>query len=207
LAPFEAFYGRLCKSPTCWIESGDRLVLGPEMILEASSKVEDIKKMMKAAQDRQKSYADRHRRNLEFQKDDEVFLKVHPLRNVIKFGRKEKLDSRYVGPFRIIERISTLAYRLELPKKLAGVHNVFHVSHLRKVIRNGPVTFPTEQLEELDVAPDLTVERKPLRIVGRDTKQLRRKTVNLVKVQWSADERDCTWEIEESIHASNPELF
>ena len=207
MAPFEALYGRPCKSPACWIEPGDRLVLGPDMIMEASEKVNEIRRKMKTAQDRQKSYADRRRRELKFQVGDEVFLKVSPLKNVIRFGRRGKLAPRFVGPFTITERIGTLAYRVALPEKFEGVHNVFHVSHLRKVVHDPSMTIPIAQLDEVDIEPDLTIERRPLRIVDRDTKQLRRKTVSLVKVQWSPDDRDCTWETEESIRDSNPELF
>ena len=136
-----------------------------------------------------------------------VFLKVSPLKNVIRFGRRGKLAPRFVGPFTIIERIGRLAYRVALPEKFEGVHNVFHVSHLRKVMRDPSMTIPIAQLDEVDIEPDLTIERRPLRIVDRETRQLRRKSINLVKVQWSADERDCTWETEDSIRDSNPELL
>ena len=207
MAPFDALYGRPCRSPLCWIETGNRLVLGPDMIFEASEKVEEIRRKMKVAQDRQKKYADRRRRDLEFTVDDQVFLKVSPLRNVIRFGKKGKLAPRFVGPFRITERIGPVAYRVELPEKLAGVHDVFHVSHLRKFIRDPSVVIPAAQFEDLEVEPNLTIERRPLRIVDRSTKQLRRKQVDLVKIQWSDDDRDCTWETEDSIRASNPELF
>ena len=208
MAPFEALYGRPCKSPACWIETGDRLILGPEVIMEASRKVEEIRTRMKTAQDRQKSYADRRRRELEFEVGDEVYLKISPLKNIIRFGRKGKLAPRFVGPFPITERIGTLAYRVSLPVKFEGVHNVFHVSHLRKAVHDPTMTIPSTQLDEIDISPDLTVERKPIRIVDDSVKQLRRgKSVRLVKVQWSPDERDCTWETEESVRKSNPELF
>lgn len=170
MAPFEALYGRPCKSPAFWIEPRDRLVLGPQMIMEAFGKVEEIRRKIKTAQDRQKCYANRRRSDPEFKVGDEVFLKVSPLRNVIRFGRKGKLASRLVCPFEITERIGTLAYRIALPEKFAGVHDVFHVSHLRKVVRNPSMTIPTTQLEESVIEPDLTIEMKPLRIVGRDTK-------------------------------------
>ena len=129
------------------------------------------------------------------------------MRNVIRFGKKGKLAPRFVGPFRISERIGPVAYRVELPEKLAGVHDVFHISHLRKFIRDPSVVIPSTQFEDLVVEPNLTIERRPLRIVDRSTKQLRRKQVDLVKIQWSDDDRDCTWETEDSIRASNPELF
>ena len=143
MTPFEALYVRPCKSPACWIESGDRLVLGPEIIMEASEKVEEIRKKIKMAQVRQKSYADRRRRDLEFSVGDKVFLKVSPLKNIVRSGRKGKLAPRFVGPFEITEGVGTLAYRVALPEKFAGVHNVFHVSHLRKVVHDPSMTIPT----------------------------------------------------------------
>lgn len=129
------------------------------------------------------------------------------MKNVVRFGKKGKLAPRFIGPFHISERIGTVAYRVELPEKLAGVHDVFHVSHLRKFIYDPSAVIPSAQFEDLVVEPNLTIERRPLRIVDRSTKQLRRKQVDLVKIQWSDDDRDCTWETEDSIRASNPELF
>lgn len=207
LAPFDALYGRPSRSSLCWIETGNRLVLGPDMILEASKKVEEIRRKMKVAQDRQKKYADRRRRDLEFAVADQVFLKVSPLRNVVWSGKSGKLAPRFVGPFHITERIGPVAYRVELPEKLDGVHDVFHVSHLRKFIRDPSVVIPAAQFEDLEVEPNLTIERRPLRIIDRSTKQLRRKQVDIVKVQWSDDDPDCTWETEDNIRASNPESF
>ncbi len=130
MSPFAALYGRPCRSPSCWSESGNRLILGHDMILEASERVEEIKRRLRVAQDRQKKYANRRRRKLEFDVGDMVFLKVSPLRNVIRFDHRGKLSPRFIGPFRIVERVGSLAYRLDLPEKLSGVHDVFHISHL-----------------------------------------------------------------------------
>ena len=134
MAPFEALYGRPCRSPTYWWESTDKLILGLDMIRETSEKVDSIRRRMKTAQDRQKSYVDKRRTNLESKVGDRVFLKVSPLRNVVRFGSAGKLALRFVGPFPIIENIGKMAYRVQLPEILAGVHNVFHVSHLRKCL-------------------------------------------------------------------------
>ena len=100
------------------------------MILEASERVEEIKRKLRVARDRKKKYTDRRWRSSEFAVGDQVFLKVYPLRNVIRFGRRGKLAPRFIGPFRIVERVGSLAYHLDLPAKLSGVHDVFHVSHL-----------------------------------------------------------------------------
>ena len=136
MAPFEALYRRPRRSPACWIEKGDRLVLGPDMIREATEKVDLIRKKLKVAQSTQKSYADRRRRDLEYAVGDSVFLKVSPMRGVLRFGKTGKLTPRYIGPFSILERIGRLTYKVQLPEWLSRVHNVFHVSHLRKHVHD-----------------------------------------------------------------------
>ena len=129
------------------------------------------------------------------------------MKGVIRFGRLGKLTPRSVGPFPIIERIGKLAYRLELRSSLAGVHDVFHISHLRKCVRDPETAIAPIVLDDLVVEPDLTIVRKPVRIVARDEKRLRTKTARLVKVQWSDDDRDYTWEVESRIRDTYPDLF
>ena len=114
---------------------------------------------------------------------------------------------RFVGPFPVLELVGNLAYRIDLPEKMAGVHNVFHVSQLRKFVHDSDMTISPDQLEDFEVEPEAVGNRKPIRIVGHDTKQLQRKAVKLVKVQWGENENDCTWETEENIRKSHPELF
>ena len=206
MAPFEALYGRPCKSPSCWVEPGNKLVLGPEMIQEATEKVELIRQRMKTAQSRQKSYADQKRRNVEFEKGDEVFLKISPMKGVVRFGKTGKLAPRYIGPFPILERIGPLAYKVKLPEWLSGVHDVFHISHLRKYVHDPNLIVEEAAQQDLEITPNLTVVREPT-IIGYGEKKLRRKTVKLVKVRWSGDPRDCTWETEESMRKSYPECF
>ena len=207
MAPFEALYGRPCKSPSCWLETTDRLILGPDMIRETSEMVDLIRKRMKASQDRQKSYADRRRVDLEFSVGDLVFVKISPLKRVVRFGKAGKLTPRFVGPFRVLERIGPLAYRVDLPDKMAGVHNVFHVSHLRKCVHDEGVVIQPNLLEDVDVQPELARRKGLIRIVDHSTRQLKNKTVKLVRVQWSEREGDSTWESEDRIRASHPELF
>ena len=204
MAPFEALYGRPCRSPACWSEVGDNLLLGPEIVQETSEKVSLIQERIKVAQSRQKSYADKRRKELEFAVGDLVFLKVSPMRNVMRFGKRGKLAPRYVGPFEILDRVGKVAYRVALPPNLSSIHNVFHVSQLRKCVKD-----PSAVVEpvELEIEDDLTYISRPITIVDRDVKQLRRKTVPLVKVQWSADENDVTWELEEKVRRLHPELF
>ena len=133
MAPFEALYGRPCRSPLCWAEVGDDKLLGPEMVRETNEKIGIVREKMKTAQHRQKRYTDKRCKDLEFEVGDHVFLKVSPIRGVVRFGQKRgKLSPRYIGPFDIIERVGKVAYRLALPPKMSGVHNVFHISTLRK---------------------------------------------------------------------------
>ncbi|GJU85969.1 putative reverse transcriptase domain-containing protein [Tanacetum coccineum] len=127
-APFEALYGRKCRSPVCWTEVGEAQILGPELIQETTEKIIQIKQRMQAARDRQKSYADLKRKPMEFQVGDKVMLKVSPWKGVVRFGKRGKLNPRYVGPFKVIERVGEVAYKLELPEELSRVHNTFHVS-------------------------------------------------------------------------------
>ncbi|GKE41437.1 putative reverse transcriptase domain-containing protein [Tanacetum coccineum] len=126
-APFEALYGRKCRSPVCWAEVGEAQLTRPKIIHETTEKIFKIRDRMQAARDRQKSYADQRRRPLEFEVGDRVLLKVAPWKGVVRFGKRGKLNPRYIGPFRIIERNGPMAYRLELPQELSRVHNVFHV--------------------------------------------------------------------------------
>ena len=141
------------RSPMCWGEVGDAPMLGPEEVREMTEKVHLIRERMKTAQSRQKSYADQRRRPLEFEVGDMVFLKVSPMRGVVRFGKKGKLSPRFVGPFPIVERVGSLAYRLELPDSMTGIHSVFHMSMLRKCLRDPLDQIP---LSEVEVREDLS---------------------------------------------------
>ncbi|KAD1196172.1 hypothetical protein E3N88_43174 [Mikania micrantha] len=136
---------------------------------------------LKAAQDRQKSYADKRRRPIEFQVGDFVLLKVSPWKGVIRFRKRGKLSPRFIGPFKIIARIGEVAYRLELPEELSGIHNTFHVSYLRKCLADESAYVP---LEDLVIDDKLNYIEKPVAILDRKVKQLRNKTINQVMVQW-----------------------
>nr|CAB3503878.1 unnamed protein product [Digitaria exilis] len=161
-SPFEALYGRRCRTPLFWNQTGEGKVFGPEVLKQAEEQVQVIRQNLRTAQTRQKSYADVRRRDLSFEIGDFVYLKVSPMRGVKRFNVKGKLAPRYIVPFKIWERRGELAYQLELPERLAGVHDVFHVSQLKKCLR-----VPEEQipLEELNVQEDLTYEEYPVRIL------------------------------------------
>ncbi|KAL5565159.1 hypothetical protein UlMin_028323 [Ulmus minor] len=152
-----------------------------------------------------KSYADKRRRPLEFQVGDSVFLKVTPMKGVMHFGKKGKLSPRFIGPFEILERVGKVAYKLALPPELSSVHNVFHVSMLKKYVSD-----PSHVLEHepIQVNEDLTYEEKPVQILDRKDKTLRNKVIPLVKVLWRNHKvEEATWEREDDMRISYPELF
>jgi len=177
------------------------------MIRETSEKIVLIRRRMKTAQDRQKSYADKRRTDLEFDIGDMVFVKVSPLRNVVHFGSVGKLAPRFVGPFPIKERIGQMAYRVELPERLIGVHDVFHVSHLRKCLHETAEVVEPSLLREVEIERDATIRRAPMCILRSEIKKLRNREVRLVKVQCGDDERNTTWETEEKMCSLYPFLF
>ncbi|XP_062075297.1 uncharacterized protein LOC133779341, partial [Humulus lupulus] len=155
------------------------------------------------ARSRQKSYSDQKRRSVEFQVGDHVFLRVSPLRGVKRFGVRGKLSPRFVGPFEVLERIGEVAYRLAMPPALSGVHDVFHVSMLRKYVSDSTHVLSYENLE-LD--RDLSYEEKPVQILDRKDKVLRSKTIPLVKVMWrNSKVEEATWELESDMRERHPE--
>ena len=130
MTPYEALYGRRCRTPVCWTKLNEHKVIGPDIVKDIESKVQVIRQRLKAASDRQKSYADLKRKDIEYEMGDKVFLKVSPWRKVLRFGKKGKLSLRFIGPYKVLERIGLVAYRLALPLELAKLHDVLHVSML-----------------------------------------------------------------------------
>ncbi|GJT43292.1 putative reverse transcriptase domain, ribonuclease H-like domain, aspartic peptidase domain protein [Tanacetum coccineum] len=146
-APFEALYGQKCRSPICWAEVGDVQLTGPEIIHETTKKIVQIRHRLQAARDRQKRYANIRRKPLEFQVGDRVMLKVSPCKGVIRFKKKQrKLNPWYIGPFKILERISPVAYKLELPEELSNVHSTFNISNLKKCLSDESLVIPMKEL-------------------------------------------------------------
>ena len=148
MSPFEALYGRPCKTPLMWSQPGERSFFDSAKIQDAEG-VAQVKENLRIAQSRYKSYADK-RRELEFNVGDFVYLKVSLLRGTVRFHLKWKLAPRFVGPYKICKMIGKLAYKLELPEELAGVHPVFHVSQLRKCLRVPDEVVPTDTLDIQD---------------------------------------------------------
>ncbi|GJX53425.1 putative reverse transcriptase domain-containing protein [Tanacetum coccineum] len=176
-APFKALYGRKYRSP----------------------------EKLKAARDRQKSYADNRRKPLQFKVGDRVMLKVSPWKGVIHFGKKGKLAPRYVGPFEILERIGPIAYRLRLPKELSGVHDMFHVSNLKKCLADASLHVP---LGEIKVDKTLRFVEEPIEIMDHEVKSLKCSKIALVKVRWNSKHGpEFTWEHEDYMKSKYPQLF
>ncbi|GJT88904.1 putative reverse transcriptase domain-containing protein [Tanacetum coccineum] len=178
-APFEALYGRKCRSPICWSEVRDSQLTGPELIRETTEKIVQIKNNLLTAHSRQKSYADVRRKPMEFSAGDMVILKVSPWKGVIRFGKRGKLSPWYVGPFKIIDRIGPVAYKLELPNELRGIHNTFHISNVKKCLADENLVIP---LEEIQLHDKLHFIEEPVEIMDREVKQLKKSRIPIVKV-------------------------
>nr|GEY97182.1 putative reverse transcriptase domain-containing protein [Tanacetum cinerariifolium] len=173
-APFEALYGRKCRSPVCWTKVGEAQILGPELIQETNEKIIQIKQKMQAAR-------------------------------VVRFGKRGKLNPRYVGPFRVLEKVGTVAYKLELPQELSRVHNTFHVSNLKKCYSDDPLTVP---LDGLRIDDQLHFVEEPIEIMDREVKRLKRSRIPLVNVRWNSKRGpELTWEREDQFKQKYPHLF
>ena len=205
MTPFEALQGHPVRTPVCWGPQGFHTPVSSELAREARDTIRVIHDRLRTAQDRQKKYADPKRRDFQLVVGEHAFLRVSPTRGVMRFGVKGKLAPRYIGPFLILERVGPVAYRLALPPSLAGVHNVFHVSQLRRYV---PDPSHVLQVEPLQVERDLTYRERPLRILDRQDTQLRRRTIPRVLVQWEHHTpREATWELESEMRERYPELF
>jgi hypothetical protein len=182
MAPFEALYGRKCRTPLFWNQTGESQLFGPDSIREAEKQVEIIRENLKAAQSRQKSYVD-PRREVVLEVGDYAYLRVSPIRGLRRFNVRGKLSPRFIGPFKIVERRGEVAYQMELPAQLSGVHDVFHVSQLKKCpseVRIEPVL-----LEDIEMGKDLTSNEYPVKILDTSERVTRRKIIRMCKVQWS----------------------
>ncbi|GJU41817.1 putative reverse transcriptase domain-containing protein [Tanacetum coccineum] len=205
VAPFEALYGRKCHLPVCWAEVGEVQLTGPDLVQETTEKVIQIKQRIQAARDRQKSYADLKRKLMEFQVGDRVMLKVSPWKGVVRFGKRGKLNPRYVGPFKVLEKVGSVAYKLELPQGLSRVHNTFHVSNLKKCYSDEPLAMP---LEGIHIDDKLQFVEDPVEIMEREIKRLKRSRIPLIKVRWNSRRGpEFTWEREDSFKKKYPQLF
>nr|GFB69157.1 putative reverse transcriptase domain-containing protein [Tanacetum cinerariifolium] len=205
-APFEALYGRKCRSLVIWTEIGESQLIGPEIVQETTKKIFQIKETLKTAWSHQKSYADKRRKPLEFKVGDRVLLKVSPWKRVVQFGKKGKLAPRYVIPFEIVERVGRVAYRrLKLPQELCCIHDTFHVSNLMKYLAESDAQIP---LEEIKVDESLRFIEEPIEIIERDVKKLKQRRIPLVKFRWNSRQGvEYTWERENQFKTKYPHLF
>ncbi|GJR24280.1 putative reverse transcriptase domain-containing protein [Tanacetum coccineum] len=178
-APFEAMYGRKCRSQIMWVKVGEGQLIGPELVQETSEKISQIKDRLKAVRDHQKSYANKRRKPREFSVGDYVLLKVSPWKGVVRFRKKGKLAPRFVGPFEIIEKVGYVAYRLDLLEELNGVHDMFHVSNLKKCLADPTLQVP---LDEIRVDDKLNFVEEPVKILERVFKKLERSRIAIVKL-------------------------
>ncbi|GKB55573.1 hypothetical protein Tco_0906326 [Tanacetum coccineum] len=201
-APFEALYGRKCRSPVLWAEIRESSLTRLKLVQETIDKVVLVKENPKMERDRQKSYVDYRGKPLEFEVGDRVLLKVTPWKGVVHFGKKGKLALRYVGPFEILERIDLVAYRLRLPEELNSVHDTFHVSNLKKFLADANLHVP---LNEIKIDKTLRFVEEPIEIIDREVKSLKRSRIKLVKVRWNSKRGpEFTWEHEDYMKSKYP---
>ncbi|GJT31428.1 putative reverse transcriptase domain-containing protein [Tanacetum coccineum] len=189
----------------CVIDFGNIQLTGPEIGQETTEKIIQTKQRIQAACDRQKSYADLKRKPVEFQVEDKVMLKVSPWKGVVRFGKRGKLNPRYVGPFKGLKKVRVVAYKLELRQELSRVHNTFHVSNLKKCYSDDPLAVP---LEGLHVDDKHHFVEEPIEIIDHEVKQLRRSRVPIIKVRWNSRRGpEFTWEREDQFRKKYPHLF
>jgi len=204
MAPYEELYGRRCRTPLCWYKDGESVTIGPKLLQRTTEKVKLIQDRMRATQSRHKSYAYKRRRPLEFQAGDHVFLRVTPTTGIGRAIKSRKLTPKFIGPYQINRRIGLVAYEIALPPHLANLHNVFHVSQLRKYIADPSHVLETDDVQFRD---DLTLNVRPVRIMDSQVKKLRGKEIWMVKVLWDEAIQEATWEMEELMKESYPYLF
>jgi hypothetical protein len=205
MAPFEMLCGQRCQTPLFWNETGERIVFGPNILQEVEKQVRMVRENLQVAQSRQKSYADHRRRELSIEVGDFVYLKVSPMRGLHHFKVRGQLAARFIGPFKILEKRGEAAYQLELPPQLSNMHNVFHVSQLKKCLRVPEVQLP---MKDLNAKKDLSYQECLVKIFETSKRVTRKKRIKMCKVQWSHHtEEEATWEREEELKAEFPSFF
>eukprot|EP00253_Pinus_taeda_P028544 PITA_28544 len=204
MSPFEVLYGRKCHTPSSWGGPEDKLMLGPEMLKEMEQMVKKVRANLKVAQDRQKSYADRKRNFKEFQVGEHVYVRIRAKKSTLQLSGCAKLAPRFCGPFQILARIGPVAYQLALPNHIR-VHNVFHVSVLKKYIYDPKHII---SWQDIQVEPEGEFLVEPVSILDRRRAVLRKRAIIQVKVQWQHFRpNEATWEDEQNMKEAYPELF
>jgi hypothetical protein len=204
MAPFEVLYGCQCRTPLNWIEPEEKVIFGPDLVEEAEATIHRIQDNLKATKSRKETYAKKRRRPLEFEDGNHVYLRVSSMKFVKRFGVKGKLAPRNIGPFPILEKCGFVAYKLDLPPSLAGVHDIFHMSQLKKCLK------PSVDVMLLKVTPleaDLSYSEHPIKVLDQKDCVMRRKTIKFLKIQWSNhSEEEATWESEDFLYSFHPDF-
>jgi hypothetical protein len=204
MAPFEVLYGQRCCTPLNWIEPKDRVIFGPDIVEEAETVVRRVQENLKAVKSRQETYANKRHQPLMFEVGDHVYLRVSPMKGVKRFGVKGKLAPRYIGPFPILEKCGTVAYKLDRPPFLAGVHDIFHVSQLKKCLKT-PVDVVLPEVTPLGA--DLSYPKHPVKVLDQKDRVTSRKTIKFFKIQWSNhSEKEVTLENEDFLCSRYPDF-
>jgi hypothetical protein len=205
MAPFKVLYGHRCRTPLNWIEPGEKVIFGPDLVEEAESIVRRVQENLKATKSRQETYTNKRRRPLEFEVGNHVYLRVSPMKGVKRFGVKGKLAPCYIGAFPILEKCGNVAYKLDLPPSLTGVHDIFHVSQLKKCLK-APVEVVLPEVTPLET--DLSYPEHSTKILDQKDRVTRRKTIKFFKIQWSNhSEEEATWESEDFLHSCHPDFM
>ena len=179
MTPYEALYGRKYRTPLCWTELSEKKIIDPDLIQETKEKVKMIRERLKVSTDRQKSYDDMRRKDIRYEIGEFFFFESITLEEANEIWEKGKLRPRIIGPYEVIEKVGPVAYKLALPLELENIHNIFHVSMLRRYKSNPSHVV---SLEMIELRPDLTYEDEPIEILAREVKELQKKRIPLVKV-------------------------
>jgi hypothetical protein len=202
MAPFNVLYGHRCHTPLNWIEPGEKVIFRPDLIEEPEATVHQIHDTLRAIKSCQETYPNKRHRPLEFKVGDHVYLRVSPMKGMNRFGMKEKLAPHYIGPFLIVEKCETVAYKLELPPSLAGVNDIFHVSQLKKCLKP-PVDVMLPEVTPLKA--DLSYPEHPISVLDQKDHVMRRKMIKFFKIQLSNHtEEEAMWESEDFHRSHHP---
>jgi hypothetical protein len=204
MAPFQVLYRRRCRTPLNWFEPGEKFIFGLDLVEEAEVIVRRIQENLKAVKSRQETYANKRHRPLEFEVGDHVYLRVSPMKGVKRFGVKGKLVPCYIRPFPILEKCGSVAYKLYLPPSLVGVHNVFHMSQLKKCLK-APMDVVLPEVTPLEA--DLSYPEHPIKVMDQKDCVTRRKTIKFFKIQWrNHTKEEATWERENLQRSRHPDF-
>jgi hypothetical protein len=205
MALFEVLYRHRCRTPLNWIELGEKVIFGPDLVEEAEATIHHIQDNLKAATSRQETYANRRRQPLEFEVGDHVYLRVSPMKGMKRFVVKGILVPRYIRTFPILEKCGTVAYKLDLPPSLAGIHDIFHVLQLKKCLK-APMDIMLPEVTPLEA--DLSYTEHPIKVLDQKDRVTRCKTIKFFKIQWSNHSKEeATWESEDFLHSRHPDFM